>query len=173
MKDSANPGRDESDHERLDRNLLELLNELRVILPGVQVLFGFLLAVPFNQRFSQVSTFQRNVYLGVLLCTAMATVMLIAPSALHRIEFREGDKRHIVHMSNRYVIVGLTFLLPAIAGRVLMVTDFLFGVGTTIVATVLITISLLVFWIGLPLRRRTILRRRDERELTRTESPPG
>ena len=83
-EDAPNPGREESDHERLDRNLLELLNELRVVLPGVQVLFAFLLAVPFNQRFDHVTNFQRDVYLATLLCTAMATIMLIAPTALHR-----------------------------------------------------------------------------------------
>jgi hypothetical protein len=159
MEDAPNPGREESEHERLDRNLLELLNELRVILPGVQVLFGFLLAVPFNQRFGQVTDFQRDVFLVTLFCTAMATILLIAPSALHRIEFRQNDKRHIVSMANRYVIAGLAFLLPALAGAVLLITDFLFSPGTAAVATLLVVGSIVLFWGILPLRRRAQLRR--------------
>src|SRR3954468_19990152 len=85
--------RDETPFERADRNLTELLNELRVALPGVQVLFAFLLGVPFTQRFSDLTSYQVDVYYGVLICTAAATAFLIAPSAHHRIEFRQGDKR--------------------------------------------------------------------------------
>ena len=89
-------GREETAHERADRNLQELLGELRVALPGVQVLFAFLLAVPFQQRFGDASQFQRNVYFGTLICTAIASTLLIAPSAYHRVEFRSQDKEHIV-----------------------------------------------------------------------------
>jgi len=106
-----------------------------------------------------LNDFQRDVYLVTLLCTAMASVMLIAPSALHRIEFREGDKEHIVEIANRYVIAGLAFLLPAVGGAVLLVTDFLFSPGTAIVATTLVIGSLVSFWIVLPLRRRAATRR--------------
>src|SRR6266566_9780182 len=94
--------RDESEEERLDRNLNELLNELRVALPGVQVLFAFLLGVPFTQRFSELVPYQEDVYFGTLICAAAATAFLIAPSAHHRIEFRLKDKRHLVSLANRF-----------------------------------------------------------------------
>ena len=87
------PERDETPHERADRNLVELLNELRVALPGVQVLFAFLLIVPFNAGYGRMSQFDRKLYFGVLLCTAVATAFLLAPSALHRLEFRQDDKK--------------------------------------------------------------------------------
>src|SRR3954470_14595869 len=104
------PGREETPHERVDRNLTELLGELRVALPGVQVLFAFLLAVPFNQGFQKATEFQKDVYLVTLLLTALATALLIAPSAYHRLEFRQGDKKHIVFMANRFAIIGFGFL---------------------------------------------------------------
>ena len=98
---------DESEKERLDRNLLELLNELRVALPGVQVLFAFLLTVPFTQRFSTLTSTQEKVYYATLLLTTVSTVLLIAPSAHHRINFRQQDKAYIVFLANRLTIAGL------------------------------------------------------------------
>ncbi len=86
-------GRDETEEERLDRNLSELLQELRVALPGVQVLFAFLLAVPFQQGFEKITPFQKDVYFGTLICTAISAVMLISPSAYHRLTFRYQQKR--------------------------------------------------------------------------------
>ena len=100
----------------MDRNLLELLNELRVALPGVQVLFAFLLIVPFSQGFPDVTAFQEKVYFAILLCTLAASAFLIGPSMHHRIEFREQDKEHIVVVANRMAIVGLTFLAIAMTG---------------------------------------------------------
>src|SRR3954469_7429703 len=93
--------REETEKERLDRNLTELLNELRVALPGVQVLFAFLLGVPFTQRFAQLAGYQQDVYFSTLVCAAAATAFLIAPSAHHRILFRLQDKRHIVFLANQ------------------------------------------------------------------------
>src|SRR3954467_14652375 len=127
----VNDGREETEKERLDRNMIELLNELRVALPGVQVLFAFLLAVPFNQRFGQVTSFQKDVYFGTLMCTAVATALLLAPSTLHRVLFRQDDKLYIVRMSNRFAIAGFLVLMFAISGAVLLITDFLFGTTTT------------------------------------------
>ena len=92
--------RSEDEQERLNRQLIELLNELRVAMPGVQVLFGFLLAVPFQQRFEQVSDFQQTVYFVTLLCAAVATAFLIAPSAYHRLMFEQHDKPNIVHIGS-------------------------------------------------------------------------
>src|SRR3954465_3547588 len=101
---------EETEKERLDRNLEQLLGELRVALPGVQVLFAFLLVVPFNQRFADITSFQQTVYFITLLCATAACVGLLAPAAHHRIEFREQDKERIVFGGTRLAIVGLTLL---------------------------------------------------------------
>src|SRR5947199_7899886 len=106
----APPERDQEEQERLNRQLLELLNELRVALPGVQVLFAFLLTVPFQQRFQQATTFQKDVYLVTLLLTALTSALFIGPSAYHRLEFRQGDKKHIVEVANALAIAGFGVL---------------------------------------------------------------
>ncbi len=146
--------RDETEHERLDRNLTELVGELRVALPGVQVLFAFLLTVPFNQRFAMVSSFQESIYLIALLSTAVATAFFLAPSALHRIQFRQDDKAHIVYSGNRYAIAGHGALLIAVTAAVLLVTDFLYDDVTSRLATIGTGLLLLTFWYVLPLLRR-------------------
>jgi peptidoglycan/LPS O-acetylase OafA/YrhL len=156
-------GRDETPLERADRNLIELLGELRVALPGVQVLFAFLLIVPFNARFDQTTSFQRNVYFATLICTALASALLVAPSMNHRLEFRHGDKDHLVRVANRLTIAGLTFVALAMTGVVALVTDFVFGRTTTAITTVLVAIALALLWYGLPLRRRQVLRRKRAR----------
>jgi len=147
-------GRHETDEERVDRNLQEMLGELRVALPGVQVLFAFLLVVPFNQRFGEVTDFQKTVYFATLLFTAASTVCLIAPSAHHRIEFRQQDKNSIVTTGNRIVVVGLGLLGIAMTGAVLFVTDVLYDTPTTIVAAAGVGLAFAVLWYGVPLRRR-------------------
>jgi hypothetical protein len=154
---TSSDGRDETEKERLDRNMTELVGELRVALPGVQVLFAFLLTVPFNQRFGEVTDFQKTVYLVTLLSTAVSTALLLAPSALHRIEFRQDDKRHIVWMANRYAIAGFAVLLVAISGAVLLVTDFLYSRTTSTVATAAIAALFLALWYVYPLLRRARL----------------
>ncbi|MGH2761801.1 MAG: DUF6328 family protein [Thermoleophilaceae bacterium] len=146
-------GRDESDSERLDRNLQEMLGELRVALPGVQVLFAFLLVVPFNRRFGQVTDFQQTVYFVTLLFTTASTVCLIAPTVHHRIQFRQQDKERIVRHGNRIVIAGLGFLAVAMTGAVLLVTDFLYGSTTTIAAAAGVGLAFAVLWYAIPLRR--------------------
>ncbi|MGH2981928.1 MAG: DUF6328 family protein [Solirubrobacterales bacterium] len=147
-------GRDESEKERLDRNLSELLQELRVALPGVQVLLAFLLTIPFAQRFAALTTAQERIYLGILLATTVSAVLLIAPSAYHRINFRQQQKGSIVFLSNVLAIVGLGFLALAMTGVVLLVTDFLFATPVTIVCTTLAALMFALFWYALPLRRR-------------------
>lgn len=146
--------RDETPTERADRNFEELLGELRVALPGVQVLFAFLLIVPFNRRFEDVGPFGEKVYFGTLICAALASALLIAPSMHHRIVFQRRDKAHLVKVANRLTIVGLTFLALAMAGAVMLVTDFVFGTTTTIVATAAIVLTFAVLWYAVPLRRR-------------------
>ena len=147
-------GRDETEYERVDRNLAELLGELRVALPGVQVLFAFLLIVPFSQRYSQVTAFQEKVYFVTLLCTAAASALLIAPSVHHRVQFRQQDKEHIVVVANRLAIAGLAFLALAMIGVLLLITDVLFGTLTTAIATACGVVTFGFLWYGIPLRRR-------------------
>jgi hypothetical protein len=146
-------GRAESAKERLDRNLEELLGGLRVALPGVQVLFAFLLVLPFQSRFPDVTAFQEKVYYATLLCTAMASVLLIAPSARHRIRFRKDDKAYVVFTANRLAIGGLAFLGLGMAGAVLLVSDFLFGAVAAVVATVAVVAGVGWLWFGSPLAR--------------------
>jgi uncharacterized protein involved in cysteine biosynthesis len=146
-------GRDESESERIDRNLQEMLGELRVALPGVQVLFAFLLVVPFNQRFGQVTDFQKTLYLITLLFTTASTICLIAPTAHHRLEFRQQDKEKIVTTGNRIVIVGLGMLAIAMTGAVLFVTDVVYSSTTTIAAATGVALAFAVLWFAIPLRR--------------------
>jgi hypothetical protein len=146
--------RNETEAERLDRNLNELLQELRVALPGVQVLFAFLLTVPFNQGFSKATDFEKDVYLVTLLLTGLATALLIAPSAYHRLEFRLGDKEHIVLVANRFAIAGFAFLAAAMSSAVLLVTDYVFDGTTAAICTIGAAIVLYGFWYAAPLMRR-------------------
>jgi hypothetical protein len=150
--------RDESEAERLDRNLSELLQELRVALPGVQVLFAFLLAVPFQQNFTKISPFQERVYFATLLLTAASAVLLITPSAYHRMTFRMQQKDSLVLAANRLTIVGLGLLALAMTGAIMLITDVLFGGATTIVTSALTLAMFVSFWILLPLRHRVNLK---------------
>jgi hypothetical protein len=159
MSEPAHDGRNETEKERLDRNLNEMLGELRVALPGVQVLFAFLLAVPFNQGFPKATGFQKDIYLVTLLLTAMATALLIAPSAYHRIQFRQDDKEHIVWVANRFSIAGFGFLAAAMTSAILLVTDYIFGTTTAAICTAGAVIVLYGFWYGAPVARRRKLAR--------------
>jgi uncharacterized protein DUF6328 len=150
---SEDTGRNETEKERLDRNLEQLLGELRVALPGVQVLFAFLLVVPFNQRFADITSFQRTVYFVTLLCATAACVCLIAPTAHHRIEFRRRDKKRIVMGGNRLAIIGLTLLATAMTGAITLVTDFLYSSTTTTVTAALVAVLFATLWYAIPLRR--------------------
>jgi Family of unknown function (DUF6328) len=149
-------GREETEAERVDRNLQEMLGELRVALPGVQVLFAFLLVVPFNQRFADVTQFQKTVFFATLLCTAASTVCLIAPTAHHRLEFRQQHKGEIVRTGNRIVVLGLLLLAVAMTGAVMFVTDFLYASTTTTVVTVAVAAAFLLLWYAIPLRRLAV-----------------
>ncbi len=147
-------GREESEGERLDRNLAELLQELRVALPGVQVLFAFLLAVPFQQNFGEITPFQERVYFATLLCTAISAALLISPTAYHRLNFRQGKKEELVLVSNRLTIAGMVFLALAMTGAIMLITDVLFGRAATVAFSLAAAAMFAVFWGALPLRRR-------------------
>jgi Family of unknown function (DUF6328) len=147
-------GRDETEDQRLDRNLGELLQELRVALPGVQVLFAFLLAVPFQQNFTKITPFEKDVYFATLLLTATSAVMLIAPSAYHRLTFHFQHKRRLVFLANRFAIAGLAFLALAMTGAIMLITEVLFDPTMTAITSALALTMFVVFWLLLPLRRR-------------------
>jgi hypothetical protein len=147
-------GRDETELERVDRNLSELMAELRVALPGVQVLFAFLLVVPFQPTFARVSGFEKGIYFATLLLTALAAACLIAPSMHHRLLFRRGQKKVIVLTANGLTIAGLSLLALAMSGVVLLITHVLFGTAVTIAAS---TVAVLVFaalWYVIPIGQR-------------------
>jgi hypothetical protein len=151
--DGGDARRDESEHERLDRNLEELTGELRVVVTGVQVLFAFLLVVPFNSGFVHVGSFLKTVYMVTLLLAALSAVCTIAPSAQHRFLFRQGDKRHLVFSSNRVVIAGLVFLALAMCGCLLLVTTKLLGEGAGLLTAALGAIPFALLWFVIPALR--------------------
>jgi hypothetical protein len=143
----------ETEKQRLDRNLDELLAELRVALPGVQVLFAFLLVLPFNQRFPELSSFQRGTYFVTLLLATAASICLIAPTAHHRIEFRAKDKKRIVFGATRLSIVGLTLLALAMSGAVLLITDFVYAGTTAAITSAGVVLLFALLWYAIPIKR--------------------
>jgi hypothetical protein len=166
-------GRDETEEERLDRNLGELLQELRVALPGVQVLFAFLLAVPFQQNFTTITEFEKKVYFATLLCTAISAALLIAPSAYHRITFRYQQKNRLVFLANRFAIAGLGFLALAMTGAIMLITDVLFGSVMTLVTSAAAFSMFVALWYLLPLRRVFKYRGEGLRRVDPPADPPA
>jgi hypothetical protein len=145
--------RNETEEERLDRNLMELLQELRVALPGIQVLFAFLLVVPFQQGWVKITDFEKVVYYVTLLSTALSSVLLIAPTARHRLRFRELDKRWIVETANRLAIAGLAFLAISITGVILLISHVVYSSAAAAVATAAVLALILWLWFAAPLVR--------------------
>jgi hypothetical protein len=144
---------DESQKERLDRELIELLNELRVALPGVQVLFAFLLTLPFTQRFTALTPVQQDVYFATFCAAIASTGFLMLPSAYHRLRWRRYDKERMLRISNRAAIVGLVTLGLSICGASFLIADVVFGTSGA-AATSIATAALLgLLWFALPLRR--------------------
>ncbi len=141
----------ESEEERHNRELIELLNELRVALPGVQVLFAFLLAVPFANGFPKLSSLDRDIFFVAFIATALSTVLLIAPSSYHRLRWRQHDKERMLVISNALTIVGLLLLAVAITATVFVITDFLFHRTWAAVFTAIVAATFLALWYGLPL----------------------
>lgn len=151
---SSSSSSKEESKERRDRELIELLNELRVALPGVQVLFAFLLTVPFSQGYTKITSVQRTGYLAAFLCAAVSTAFLIAPSAYHRIQFRMGDKERMLRISNWLALIGTAFLAFAMVAVVFVIADIVVG-GTW--GPILAALGAAVFfglWYGLPLYSR-------------------
>jgi Family of unknown function (DUF6328) len=167
--------RNETPDERADRNMSELLQELRVALPGVQILFAFLLAVPFQQRFEQVSQFQKSTYFATLLLSAVATAFLISPSAYHRLNFRRRDKEYLVEIAGRFMVIGMAALALAMTGAVMFVTDELFRETAVAVTAAAVALMFALLWFVMPLlRRRHTQAPRDRRQAkTGRERPPA
>lgn len=152
-EETSGAGRRESEEERLDRNLQELLGELRVALPGVQVLFAFLLVVPFNQRFADLTSGQERLYLITLMTAGFASALLIAPTAQHRITFRMQEKQYIVMTGNRLTLAGLGFLAVSMTGAIGLVIDVVFSATTAIVCAAMIAALFALLWYVLPAGR--------------------
>jgi hypothetical protein len=150
---SKRPDEDENEKERQDRELIELLNELRVVLPGVQVLFAFLLTVPFSNGFSKMTDLQRDVFFVAFITATIATILLIAPSTYHRIHFRMGDKERMLFTANRLAISGTVFLAVAMSSSVFVITDVLFHTAASSVVTAAAALVAVGFWYLLPLYR--------------------
>ena len=140
----------ESRKERIDRELIELLNELRVALPGVQFLFAFLLVVPFQPGGAELTEFQRDVYFVTLLAAAVATGLLIAPAAQHRVLFRMHDKENLLRRSHRSAFAGLVVLAVAISAAVLLVTDVVFDLTQAWITAGVVAALLVWWWIAVP-----------------------
>ena len=144
------------DKERVDRELIELLNEIRVALPGVQVLFAFLLILPFQPGFREITDEDRIVYALALLSSALAAALLIAPSMYHRLNFRSGGERkeQMLFDSNKLVIVGTLLTGLGVACAVYLVADVAFGGRSAAIATIGVLVTYAAIWLGLPLVRR-------------------
>ncbi len=149
-----NQGRDETPLERLDRNWTDLLQELRVIQTGVQLLTGFLLTLPFQSRFEQLSAYQQTIYLATLAASVLATGFLIAPVSLHRFLFRRHARRVTVDVAHRLAQIGMLLLAVAMVGVVLLIFDVVLGSTQGIVAAGIVAAVLLGLWVVLPLAIR-------------------
>ena len=152
--ETAGPQPDETPKERVDRELIELLNGLRVLLPGVQVLLAFLLTVPFSSGFADASDTERMVYFFTVLVTMAATAALTMPAAYHRIRFRQGDKERMLHISNGFAIVGLVLLTFAMTSVVFLITNRLYGTAAAIPVSIAVFAVLGFTWFAIPLARK-------------------
>lgn len=149
------PLEDESEQERWQRNFADLLQELRVAQTGVQILFAFLLTMPFSARFEQTTLFQRDVYIVSLLAAAASTAMIISPVAFHRALFRQGRKPELVRFAHRMATGGLAFMLVSMVSAILLITDFVIGGWPAYLLTAVAGGCFLMFWVVLPIVRRS------------------
>ena len=145
----------ESKGERLDRELIELLQELRVVIPGVQVLLAFLLTAPFQQRFAQLPGSMRNAFFASIACATLATAFLIAPSAHHRLRWRAGEKERLVRVGTRMAILGTVFLAAAIVLALYVVTDVLFTTNLAVLTGLAALVLFGVLWYVVPMVGRS------------------
>jgi hypothetical protein len=156
--------RDETDKHRWDRNFADLLQELRVTQTGVQVLFAFLLTIPFSNGFPKTTAFQKDVYLVALLSAAAAAAMIIAPVAFHRALFRQGRKPELVRNAHQMATGGLAFLLISMVSSVLLITDYMFAWPMAVVLTAATGLFFLSLWAAYPLYRHNWIDEDEEEE---------
>lgn len=150
----AEDRQEETTQEKLDRELIELLNELRVMLPGVQALFAFLLIVPFSERFTETTTTERAAYYVAFAAAALSSILFIAPSVYHRVQFRQRDKEQLLRVANAVVLAGTVVLGVGIAASTFFVTGFLADDTLALVASLGTFAFLSALWWVLPLMRR-------------------
>jgi Family of unknown function (DUF6328) len=162
----------ETKGERLDRELIELLNELRVVLPGVQLLLAFLLTAPFQQRFAQLPGSLKNVFFASIACATLATALLIAPSAHHRLRWRTGEKDRLLRIANREAIWGTVFLAAAIVLALYVITNVLFATWVAVLTAAAAVAVFGWFWYALPLVGRSPSKEEDESEPASTLDEP-
>jgi Family of unknown function (DUF6328) len=143
-----------AEEERRDRQMIELLNELRVALPGVQILFAFLLTVPFTQRFPKLTPFERDVFYLTLIAATLSAACLIAPSAAHRLRFHQRERTWLIESANTLMIAGLGFLTVAIGSAFLLITDVLFDGIRVWLYSGAMWVAILGLWFGRPLYRQ-------------------
>jgi Family of unknown function (DUF6328) len=144
---------EQDEQDRTERQMAELLQELRVALPGVQILFAFLLTVPFAQGFTRVTNFQKDLFFATLLCTAISTACLIAPTATHRLRFHQRDRNYVIEVAHKLTIAGLVFLALAIIGAVALITDFLYDGAARWIWPALVAVVIAALWFIRPLAR--------------------
>jgi cation transport ATPase len=144
----------ERSKEELDQEWGELVEEHRLAMPGVQVLFAFLLILPFQNRFQSLTSMQEYVYFAALLCATIAIVLLITPTAAHRLQWRQADKEALMVMATRAAIAATVFIASAMTASVFLITDVLFGEPATVIVSTGVAAMFVLFWYGFPLYRR-------------------
>ncbi|MEV8508006.1 DUF6328 family protein [Actinoplanes sp. NPDC051475] len=156
--------KNETEKQRWDRNFADLLQELRVAQTGVQILFAFLLTLPFSNGFPKVTQFQKDTYLVALISAAFATAMIISPVAFHRALFRQGRKPELVRYAHRMATGGLAFMLISMVSSVLLITDYLLNFWVAVILTVVTGAYFVTFWAAIPFARRNWLDEDAEEE---------
>ncbi len=154
MEQTREGPQNEPDSERLGRNVTDLLNELRVAGTGIQVMFAFLLVVPFNTGWKKASSFDQWVYFITLLCIAIAAVLLIAPSVHHRLLFRQRERAYLVRVGTRLAIAAAAFLAVGLTGILVLISNFVFGTVAAVCVGIAAAILVTSVWFVLPLGRR-------------------
>jgi hypothetical protein len=162
---------EESRKERLNRELMELLQELRVVIPGVQVLLAFLLTAPFQQRFAQLPGSMRNAFFASIACATLATAFLIAPSAHHRLWWRAGEKERLVRIGNQMAIVGTVFLAAAIVLALYVITDVLFTTNLAVLTAIGALVVFAGLWYVVPMLARSSSEKEEDDETSGTREP--
>jgi hypothetical protein len=164
MPAEKRPSKHESEKERWDRNFADLLQELRVAQTGVQILFAFLLTLPFSNGFPKTTAFQKDTYVVALIAAAFATAMIISPVAFHRALFRQGRKPELVRYAHRMATGGLAFMLIAMVSSVLLITDYLLNIWVALILTAITAGWFLTFWAIVPFARRNWMDEDDEEQ---------